>query len=85
VTDRYKLVHFYTPDVDYWELFDRQSDPHELQSVYGEARYAEVQSELHAELKRLREELKVPAKDDPVAYGGRRGLRQNDQPKGKAS
>jgi arylsulfatase A-like enzyme len=85
VTDRYKLVHFYTPDVDYWELFDRQSDPHELQSVYGEARYAEVQSELHAELKRLREELEVPAKDDPVAYGGRRGPRQNDQPKGKAS
>ena len=29
VTDRYKLVHFYEPDVDYWELFDLRG-PHEL-------------------------------------------------------
>ncbi len=43
VTDRYKLVHFYGPDVDYWELFDLQRDPHELHSVYDEASYADVQ------------------------------------------
>ncbi|MDW8264260.1 MAG: sulfatase, partial [Gemmataceae bacterium] len=30
VTDRFKLVHFYKPDVDYWELYDREKDPHEL-------------------------------------------------------
>jgi len=76
VTDRYKLVHFYAPDVDYWELFDRQSDPRELKSVYGDAKYADVQQELHAEVDRQRTELKVPAEDDPVAYGGRRGARQ---------
>jgi len=65
VTDRYKLVHFYTPDVEYWELFDLQTDPHELRSVYGQSDYAATQKELHAELKRLRMELKVPEQDPP--------------------
>ncbi len=65
VTDRYKLVHFYTSDVDSWELFDLQKDPHELRSVYGQPAYAATQKELHAELKRLRTELKVPAQDPP--------------------
>ena len=37
VTDRYKLVHFYEPDVDYWELFDLKTDPKEMTSVYGKA------------------------------------------------
>ena len=27
VTDRYKLVHFYEPDIDDWELFDLQERP----------------------------------------------------------
>ncbi len=65
VTDRYKLVHFYAPDVDYWELFDLQTDPQELRSVYGQPEYAATQQELHAELKRLRAELKVPEQDPP--------------------
>ncbi len=65
VTDRYKLVHFYYPDVDYWELFDLQKDPQEMRSVYGEPGYADAQRGLHAELERLRRELKVPVKDPP--------------------
>jgi arylsulfatase A-like enzyme len=67
VTDRFKLVHFYKPDVDYWELFDRRSDPHELRSVYGQPDYADIQQELHAELDRLRAELRVPENDPPSA------------------
>ena len=43
VTDRYKLVHFYEPDVDDWELFDLKTDPQELTSVYGKPEYADVQ------------------------------------------
>ncbi len=66
VTDRYKLVHFYEPGVDYWELFDRQKDPLELKSVYGQTEYTAAQKELETELARLRKELKVPEKD-PVA------------------
>ena len=69
VTDRYKLVHFYgTPD-DYWELFDREKDPQELRSVYGQPDYAKTQKFLHQELTRLRAELKVPENDPPKAFG----------------
>jgi len=66
VTDRYKLVHFYYSDVDYWELFDLVQDPHEMRSVYGQPAYAAVQKDLHDELKRLRTDLKVPAEDPAV-------------------
>jgi arylsulfatase A-like enzyme len=67
VTDRYKLVYFYEPEFNYWELFDLQKDPHEMKSVYGQADYAEVQAELHKKLDELRAELKVPAKDPPAS------------------
>ena len=63
MTDRYKLVHFYEPDVNYWELFDLKTDPLELKSVYGQPEYAAVQKELGAELQRLRKELRVPSPD----------------------
>jgi arylsulfatase A-like enzyme len=63
VTDRYKLVHFYGPDVDEWELFDLKTDSKELTSVYGKPEYAATEKELKAELARLRKDLKVPEKD----------------------
>jgi arylsulfatase A-like enzyme len=65
VTDRYKLVHFYEPEFNYWELFDLQKDPNEMKSVYDQPDYADVQADLHKELDRLRAELKVPAQDPP--------------------
>lgn len=65
VTDRYKLVRFYEPEFDYWELFDRKTDPKELKSVYGKPGYVKVQQELERELTRLRRELKVPEQDPP--------------------
>lgn len=63
VTDRYKLFHFYEPEMNYWTLIDRKNDPHELTNVYNEAEYAQVRTDLHEELKRLRSELKVPKED----------------------
>ncbi len=69
VTDRYKLVHFYTPDANYWELFDLRKDPHELRSVYDDAGYAQVVADLKKQVVRLREELKVPAEPPQEAYG----------------
>jgi arylsulfatase A-like enzyme len=67
VTDRYKLFHFYEPDVNYWTLIDRQQDPNELKNVYDDPRYADERKKLHAELQRLRTELKVPAQDAPAS------------------
>jgi arylsulfatase A-like enzyme len=75
VTDRYKLVHFYEPDMNYWELFDTQKDPRERKSVYGDPAYAAVQKELEFELARLRKELKVPDPDPPETRPQRRNNR----------
>ena len=55
-TDRYKLIHFYY-DVDEWELYDLENDPNEMQSVYGDPVYAEIQGMLHKRLLELREEF----------------------------
>jgi arylsulfatase A-like enzyme len=63
VTPRYKLVYFYEPDANYWELFDLQKDPKEMRSVHDQPEYAAVQKELHEELSRLRKDLKVPDPD----------------------
>ena len=67
ITDRYKLVHFYEPEFNYWELFDLTNDPYELKSVYGDPAYSDAQKKLHVELDRLRSELKVPEQDPPEA------------------
>ena len=69
VTDRYKLVHFDGPDLDAWELFDLEKDPHELRSVYSDLAYATVVVDLKREIGRLRAELKVPTSVPKAAYG----------------
>lgn len=63
-TDRYKLMYFY--NLDEWELYDLEKDPHEMKSFYGDAAYADVTAELKQELQRLREELKVPEDTHPL-------------------
>jgi arylsulfatase A-like enzyme len=71
VTSRYKLVRFDSPDVDDWELFDLEQDPHELRNVYSQPANSAVVTELKRELERLRLELKVPAQIPREAYGQR--------------
>jgi len=55
-TDRYKLIHF-EGDMDAWELFDLETDPHELDNLYGRDEYSVVQGALHTRLDELRREL----------------------------
>jgi len=57
-TDRYKLIHFYY-DIDEWELYDLENDPHELNNLYNDPAYNEVREELKQRL----EELRVYYKD----------------------
>ncbi len=73
ITDRYKLVKFYGTGEDYTELFDLQTDPQEMRSVYGEPAYAATQTELTRELARLRTELKAP-EDVPAKWFGNRPI-----------
>ncbi len=56
-TDRYKLIHF-EADLDHWELFDLETDPRELRSLYGDEEYRSVQGDLQRRLSALRRELK---------------------------
>jgi len=69
VTDRYKLVHFYEPKYDYWELFDLEKDPQEMKSVFDQPDYAPMRKKLETELARLRQELKVPENDPRSTRG----------------
>jgi arylsulfatase A-like enzyme len=70
VTNRFKLVHFYdNGTADYWEFFDREKDPQEMRSVWGEAEYSDIQRQLNLQLDELRRSLKVPAQDAKGAHG----------------
>ena len=66
-TDRYKLIYYYgealgttgsidEPKEPEWELFDLEKDPNEMCSVYDDPAYADIVTELTAELYRLKAE-----------------------------
>jgi len=84
ITDAFKLVHFYGTDVDYWELFDTKKDPNEMTSEYDNTDYRAIRTELEAELKRLRIDLKVPD-PHPVEWFGRTGGKERPEPPKKAA
>lgn len=71
ITDRFKLVHYYKPDVNDWELLDRQKDPLEVKNFYADPAYAATVKELHAEIERLRKEVRETADPPRAAYGNR--------------
>ena len=52
--------------LDGWELYDLEKDPNELNSVYGNPKYAKVTKELKTELTRLRKQYQVPSDDRPL-------------------
>ncbi len=54
VSEEYKLIHYYFA-LDYWELYDRKKDPHELNNVYDNPAYADIKKELHAQLDAMRQ------------------------------
>jgi hypothetical protein len=69
ITDQFKLVHYYKPDVDDWELLDRTKDPLETKNFYNDPAYAQTVKELHAEIERLRKEVQEPGEPPRKAYG----------------
>ncbi len=74
VTDgRFKLIHFYEPDVNEWELYDVSTDPKELKNLFGNPDLAADQARLQEHLERLRKEYQVPEQDPPGSYPNRAG------------
>ncbi len=71
ITDRYKLVHYYKPDVDDWELLDREKDPLEVKNFYNDPSYAATVQELSAELQRLRVEVDETGEPPRKAHGNK--------------
>ncbi len=53
-TERYKLMHFYY-ELDEWQLFDLQNDPHELNNLYGNPSYKAVVDDLKKQLTTLQQ------------------------------
>ena len=64
VTQRYKLAYFW--ETKEWEMYDRQRDPKEMQSVFSDPKYSSIRRKLEAELKRLREVTGAPVNAAPA-------------------
>ena len=53
--DGWKLIHFYR-DINEWELYNLNEDPHELHNLYGQPGTEKVTQKLMKELVRLQEQ-----------------------------
>ena len=47
------------PDIDYYELYDLQADPHELNNIYGKPGTERITRKLMRQLRKYREQLQV--------------------------
>lgn len=59
---RYKLIHFYN-DLDQWELYDLESDPTEMNNIFGKPGTEEVTRSMMRKLRQAQEQY-----DDPIRY-----------------
>ena len=57
---RYKLIHFYN-DIDTWELYDLQTDPHEMNNLFGQSGMEKITRRMMKELDELQLQY-----DDPI-------------------
>jgi arylsulfatase A-like enzyme len=55
-SDKYKLIYYY--ENGDWELYDLQKDPNELNNVYNNPAYTQIQQDLKKELNKLAEQYK---------------------------
>ncbi len=56
-TQRYTIAHYY--EQDEWELFDLEEDPEQLQSVYGDSEYSQVEERLKNKIDELQKKYEV--------------------------
>ena len=54
-SDGYKLIHFYN-DINKWELYDLNKDPHEMNNIYGQPGTEKLTKRLKTELVKLQKQ-----------------------------
>lgn len=54
-SDGYKLIHFYN-DINKWELYNLNTDPHEMHNIYGQPGTEKITARLMKELVRLQKQ-----------------------------
>jgi len=59
-TERYKLIHFFDEE-EFWELYDLQTDPEEMNNLYGKDSFEDLTKELLSGLDSLKTEYQVPS------------------------
>jgi arylsulfatase A-like enzyme len=64
-TYKHKLIYY--DNIDFWELYDLEKDPHEMNNVYNDPLYSDIATDLKNELNRLQNELG----DDPENIGNK--------------
>ncbi|MCR9202908.1 MAG: sulfatase [Planctomycetaceae bacterium] len=57
-TGTHKLIHYY--NLDEWELFDLNTDPREMKSVFYQPEYKELATMLQTRIAQLQQQYKVP-------------------------
>lgn len=72
-THRYKLIHFYTDDT--WEMYDLQSDPDEINNLYGNPFYNAEIEKLKTVLESLKKEYDVPEWVYQAPYVSLKGIK----------
>lgn len=58
-SETHKLIHFTAEGKDFWELYDLEADPRELNNQYLEAGFEQIKADLHQQLIALRKQYQV--------------------------
>ncbi len=67
-TDRYALIHW--PTHNEWELFDLETDPHEVCNIHDDPAFADVQRRMHEALQQVRDHYEAPDMNATAAAAG---------------
>lgn len=71
ITDRYKLIRYYTNDEEEWELLDREKDPAETKNYFEDPDYQKTRRDLESMLVALKNEVGDDRPTPRSAYGNR--------------
>ena len=66
---RYVLIGNDWPTHDEWELFDLETDPHEVRNIHDDPAFTDVQRRMHEALRQVRDQYDAPDMNVTAAAG----------------